>query len=223
MHAVLAALLASTLAAPLAAAITPPAVTGATAAAPRYVHAPGSTLGFSSSYDGEAFEGHFARFTTDLAFDPATATGRFDVTIDLTSAATENEERDEVLLGAEFFDVLAMPQARYQATRFRALADGSFLAEGSLTLRGITRPVALAFRWTPGAAPLLEGSGSVPRLAFKVGTGDWADLELLPDAVQVQTRLLLQPARKPRTAAASNGQASSTPLSSSRSTGTRSP
>ena len=66
----------------------------ATATTTTYTHAAGSTLGFASSYDGEAFEGRFAQFTTDIAFDPATATGRFDVVIALASAGTENEERD---------------------------------------------------------------------------------------------------------------------------------
>lgn len=180
------------LAAPLALASTPAA---APTSAPRYTQAAGSTLGFSSSYDGETFEGRFARFQADIAFDPTTASGRFDVVIELASANTENDERDEVLLDAEFFNAAAMPQARYTATAFRKLADGRFVAEGRLSLRGVTKAVPLTFRWTPGAAPVLEGTASVPRLAFNVGTGDWADLELMPDAVTVSTRLLLQPAR----------------------------
>lgn len=161
----------------------------------RYGQAAGSTLGFASSYDGESFEGRFARFTADIAFDPASATGRFDVVIDLASANTENEERDEVLLGEEFFNAVAMPQARYTATRFRKLEDGRFVAEGTLTLRDVTQAVPLTFRWTPGAMPKLEGVASVPRLAFKVGTGDWADLELMPDAVRVTTSVVLEPKR----------------------------
>ena len=193
-------------AAPLAFAATPTATTATpaapvapaakpAAAAPAWTHGAGSTLGFSSSYDGESFDGAFSRFTTAIAFDPATATGRFDVAINLASANTENDERDEVLLGEEFFNAVAAPQARYVATRFRKLPDGRFVAEGSLTLRGVTRAVPLTFGWTPGAAPVLEGSATVPRLAFQVGTGDWADVEMLPDAVSVRTRLQLTPKR----------------------------
>jgi len=159
----------------------------------RYGHATGSTLGFSSSYDGESFDGRFAQFTTDIAFDPASAAGRFDVVIQLASAGTENDERDETLLGAEFFNATAMPQARYQATAFRKLADGRFVADGTLTLRGITKPVPLTFRWTPGATPKLEGTATVKRLEFGIGTGDWDDTEVMPDAVRVTTTLVLQP------------------------------
>ena len=174
------------LAAPLALATSP---TGPV----RYSHATGSMLGFSSSYDGEAFDGRFARFTTDIAFDPASAAGRFDVVIELATAGTENDERDETLLGADFFNTMAMPQARYQATTFRKLEDGRFVAEGTLTLRGVTLPVPLTFRWTPGATPTLEGTATVKRLAFGVGAGDWDDTEVMPDDVAVSTRLVLQP------------------------------
>ena len=86
-----------------------------------------------------------------------------------------------------------MPQARYQATSFRKLADGRFVAEGTLTLRGISKPVPLTFAWTPGAAPVLAGSATVKRLEFGVGAGDWDDTEVMPDAVAVTTRLVLRP------------------------------
>lgn len=163
------------------------------ASAPTYTHAAGSSLGFASSYDGESFEGRFNRFTTAIAFDPATATGRFEVMIALGTAGTENEERDEVLLGSEFFNAMAMPNARYEATAFRKLPDGRFVADGTLTLRGIAKPVPLTFRWTPGSAPKLEGTATVKRLDFGIGTGDWDDTEVMPDAVSVTTTLVLQP------------------------------
>lgn len=168
-------------------------VAPAASAPPTWTHGAGSTLGFASSYDGESFEGRFARFSTRLHFDPASVSGHFEVLIDLASASTENDERDEVLLGADFFNTAALPQARYQATQFRKLADGRFVADGTLSLRGVSKPVPLSFRWTPGAAPVLEGTASVPRLAFGVGLGDWDDTEVLPDEVRVTTRLVLQP------------------------------
>jgi polyisoprenoid-binding protein YceI len=193
MRLLICAVLAASIFVPASATPSPTTAPTTASAATALTHAPGSTLGFASSYDGEAFEGRFARFTTRIAFDPVSATGRFDVGIDLASANTENDERDEVLLGEDFFNVLAVPQARYVAERFRRLPDGRFVAEGTLSLRGISSPVPLTFRWTPGAAPVLDGSASVPRLTFNVGTGDWDDTEALPDAVMVTTRLVLRP------------------------------
>lgn len=154
---------------------------------------PGSSLGFSASFQDEAFEGNFSRFTPRISFDPATATGHFDVAIDLLSADTRNSERDDLLHGAEFFNARKHPQARYVASRFRALGAGKFIANGVLTLNGISKPVALAFTWSAGAKPVLAGQATLKRLDFSVGIGDWSETALLPNAVQVKTRLLLAP------------------------------
>ncbi len=162
------------------------------AGAASYRVLPGSTLGFSASYQGEAFEGRFAKFTPRIEFDPKRLAGaRFDVAIDLASAGTKNDERDEALRGEDFFNTRKAPQAHYLATKFRALGGDRYVAEGTLTLNGISKPVPLEFTFTPGAQSVLAGSATVMRLDFKVGTGDWSDTGDLPNAVKVSTRLLL--------------------------------
>jgi len=167
------------------------ALAGTATAAP-YRVLPGSTLGFATSYQGEAFEGSFSKFSPRIEFDPKQLAGaRFDVAIDLASAGTKNDQRDEALRGEDFFNTRKTPQARYQATKFRALGGNRYVADGTLTLNGISKPVALAFTFTPGAQAVLAGSATVMRLDFKVGTGDWSDTGDLPNAVKVTTRLLL--------------------------------
>lgn len=152
----------------------------------------GSTLTFTGTYQGEKFTGRFEKFDAAVRFDPASlATSRIDVRIPLATANTDNDERDEMLLGAEFFDAVAKPDARYEAAKFVKLKDGRYRAEGTLTLRGVKKPVALVFSWTGGAKPVLVGEAVVNRLDFGVGTGDWDDLELIPNQVVVKTRLVL--------------------------------
>ena len=173
------------------------AATGSVEAAPWRV-LPGSSLGFSASFEGEAFEGRFAKFTPRIEFDPKQlARARFDVAIELASADTQNDERDEALRGAGFFNSRKLPQAHYLATRFRALGGNRYVAEGTLTLNGISKPVPLEFSWTPGAQTVLAGTASLKRLDFKVGTGEWSDTSELPNEVKVRTRLLLAPPGTP--------------------------
>lgn len=161
-----------------------------------YVQAPGSTLTFATTYQGEVFAGRFPAFSTRLSFDPAKPAGsRLDVTIPLAGAATGNDERDSTLRDADFFNVAKFPQARFVATGFRALGGNRYAADGRLTLRGVTRPVTLAFTWTPGATPVLTGRATVKRLDFGVGGGDWADTSLIPNEVAISTKVVLRPAK----------------------------
>lgn len=161
-----------------------------------YVQAPGSTLTFATKYQGEVFTGRFPAFTTRLSFDPANlAAARLDVAIPLAGAATGDGERDSTLHGGDFFASAKFPQARFVASKFRALGGGRYAADGQLTLRGATRPVTLDFTWVPGAAPVLTGRATVKRLDFGVGTGDWADTGLIPNEVAVATKVVFRPAR----------------------------
>jgi len=176
----------------VAALVVAMAASAGARAATRWNVLPGSSLGFSATYEEEAFEGRFARFTPVIVFDPKRLSeSRFDVAIELASADTRNLERDEMLHGEGFFNSGRTPTARYRASRFRALGGDRFVAEGQLSLNGITRPVALAFSWSGGQRPVLLGSANLRRLEFAVGTGEWADTALLPDTVRVRTRLLL--------------------------------
>lgn len=183
-------------ASPVLAAALALATTGAHAA--DYVQAPGSTLGFAGSYQGEAFNGTFPGFNTRISFDPAKpATGRLDVTIPLATATTRNPDYDGELRGGAFFDSRKYPQARYTASKFRALGGNRFAADGVLSLRGVSKPVTLSFTWTPGAKPVLNGTATVKRLEFGVGGGEWADTGLIPNDIKVSTKVVLEPKPKP--------------------------
>ena len=158
-----------------------------------YVQAPGSSLVFAGKYQGEAFTGRFPGFSTTLRFDPKQlATSKLVVSIPLATAATSNADYDGELRGASFFDASKFPRATYTATRFRALGGNRYAADGTLTLRGVGKPVVLEFTWTPGAAPVLSGQAIVKRLAFGVGAGDWADTALIPDAIAISTRVVFK-------------------------------
>lgn len=159
-----------------------------------YVQASGA-LTFASQYQGEVFTGQFPGFRTTLTFDPkAPKAAKLDVTIPLAGATTRNGDRDSTLQSADFFNVGKFAQARYTANGFRPLGGNKYAADGTLTLRGVSKPVTLTFTWTPGAQPVLAGKATVKRLDFGVGGGDWADIELIPNAVAISTKVTFSPA-----------------------------
>ncbi|HEY4530956.1 MAG TPA: YceI family protein [Luteimonas sp.] len=165
----------------------------APAAAADYVQSSGA-LSFASAYQGETFTGLFPDFSTTLSFDPAAPqAARLEVTIPLATADTKSDDRDGTLQTADFFDVARFATARYTASGFRPLGDGRYVADGTLELRGVKKPVALTFTWTPGDRPVLAGRATVKRLDFGVGAGDWGDVSIIPDEVAISTRVSFQP------------------------------
>ena len=169
-------------------------LTASAASAQDWQTVKGSTLTFSSRFQGEPFIGEFSKFSAQIRFDPkALGQSRFDVLIDLSSANSQNSERDDTLKTKEFFDIKKTTSARYTATHFKDLGKGRFQADGQLSLRGITKPVSMVFTWTQNKTVVMVGEAVVNRLSFNVGSGDWADTQLLPNAVKVQTQLILIP------------------------------
>ncbi|MEN1941373.1 YceI family protein [Luteimonas sp. MJ246] len=166
----------------------------APAAAADYVQSSGA-LSFASEYQGETFVGLFPDFRTTLSFDPAAPQdAKLDVTIPLATADTKNGDRDGTLKTADFFNVAKFATARYTASGFRSLGDNRFVADGTLELRGVKKPVALAITWTPGPQPVLVGNATVKRLDFGVGAGDWGDVSIIPNDVAISTKVTFAPA-----------------------------
>ncbi|MDO5611256.1 MAG: YceI family protein [Pseudomonadota bacterium] len=175
----------------LAASLTLPA----TASAADWVQAPGSRLAFAGKYQSDVFVGQFPGFATRMHFNPDDlAATRLDVNIPMATATTGNAEFDPEMRGTGFFNATAFPQARYQGSGARKLADGQYAIDGMLTLHGISQPVTLTFSWAPGAAPVLFGRATVKRLDFKVGEGQWSDVRMIPNPIAVSTRVVFKPA-----------------------------
>lgn len=158
-----------------------------------YRQVDGSTLAFGGQYDGETFSGTFPEFRTTLRFDPEhPEDARLDVVVPLASVDTNSSERDDTLRTAAFFAVARHPRAHYTATGFRKDGAGGYVTEGTLELRGVRAPVTLRMEWHPGERPVLEARASVSRTRFGVGSGDWADTAVLPDAIAVSARVVLE-------------------------------
>ncbi len=61
----------------------------------------------------------------------------------INSLTTNNEQRDEHLKGADFFEADKYPKLNFSSTKFIPKGDGAYTLEGDLTIKGITKPVVL--------------------------------------------------------------------------------
>ncbi|KRA65702.1 cytochrome B [Caulobacter sp. Root656] len=175
-------------------AITPPAETAAPAEPDKtlkdpvaWVVAKGSTLNFSATWAGDAIEGQFKRWTADILFSPeALDRSKLTVSIDMGSAATGDDQRDSSLPSGDFFDTAAHPKATFTASKFRKTGEGKFVADGTLDLRGVKKPVSLPFTLKiDGDTATARGVTTLDRTAFGVGQGEWASTDQIGGKVKV--------------------------------------
>ena len=165
------------------------------ASAGDYKVGPGSTLGFSGKFQGQQFDGSFGKFDAAISYDPANlATAKFDVNVDMATAKTGDGDRDGALPGTDFFDTAKYPKAHYVTTGFTKDAAGNVVANGNLTLHGVTKPVALKVKFAPNAGGAqLSVTGTLQRLDFGVGSGEYKDTSTIANAVLVNGSLNLLP------------------------------
>jgi polyisoprenoid-binding protein YceI len=129
-----------------------------------------SHLGFTITLLGVAdIRGTFRDYDATIVYDELHPE-RTSVTviIEAKSIDTSSEFRDRDLKGEAFFDVEKYPSMTFQSTRIESKGDEHFLVHGTLTLKGIARPLTIAMTRTRHRAPdrmwgnvRIAGSGSV--------------------------------------------------------------
>ncbi|MCA1824218.1 MAG: YceI family protein [Mycobacteriales bacterium] len=105
-----------------------------------------TTLGFAARHAMvTTVRGRFQAFSGQLhldADDPSRSTA--EVTIDASSIATGNEQRDAHLRTNDFLDVPTYPTITFRSTRAAAGADPeTYTMWGELTIRGVSKEVQL--------------------------------------------------------------------------------
>lgn len=76
---------------------------------------------------------------------------RAEITIQAKSIDTRNEDRDAHLRSNDFFAMDEFPTITFASTAAEKIDDDHYRVTGDLTIRGVTKPVAVDFEFT-GAA-----------------------------------------------------------------------
>ncbi len=94
-------------------------------------------LGFSTQ------RGRFDRTSGHIAFDPATQRGELEIRIAAASLDTGLAERDDILRGADWFNVRDFPDILFRSRTLLFSGERLQAVEGTLILRGEMRPLRL--------------------------------------------------------------------------------
>jgi polyisoprenoid-binding protein YceI len=162
-------------------------VAGAVQAASWTVDHARSRLGFRGAMEGAAFDGTFRSWDAQISFDPkALSTSHVSVSVDLASAVTGDQDRDQNLPTDDWFAIKRFPKAVFTANRFVDRGGGRYEAQGELELKGVRRPVVLPFTLAvSGGVARMQGSTTLDRTAFNVGSGRWSTPDEVAKAVTV--------------------------------------
>lgn len=172
-------------------ALALPGAAGQAAAATWKVDPARSAIVFKSTYAGTPVSGRFARWTAAISFDPAKLeAAKVVVDVDLASAATGDRTVDPQLPTADWFNTGAAPRARFSSTSVTVTGAGRYVAKGTLTLRGVSVPVELAFTLAiNGDSAQMAGTAKLDRRAFKLGMASDASGEWVAFAVPLEIRV----------------------------------
>jgi polyisoprenoid-binding protein YceI len=88
--------------------------------------------------------GTLGKVSGSLEFNLANpAAAQLDVTIDTAGLNSGVADRDNHLRSADFLDVANYPTITFKSTRVEPTSENSAKVYGNLTIRGVTRPVAI--------------------------------------------------------------------------------
>lgn len=85
--------------------------------------------------------GNFEKFDANITADSSDlTTAAIEFTIDTASIHTKNEDRDNHLRAADFFDVESYPNITFKATEITKVSGDDYKVSGDVTIKDITRP-----------------------------------------------------------------------------------
>lgn len=102
-----------------------------------------STIGFEVKHMMVSkVKGQFTNYSADVEVDNLEdlTSAQIEITIDTTSITTNNEDRDNHLKSAEFFDIEQFPDIKFNSTNVTKDGD-DYKVSGDLTIKDVTKPV----------------------------------------------------------------------------------
>ncbi len=151
-----------------------------------------STISSTGKQLGVAVTGAFKKFSGDVTFNPAQpATGSAKIDVDVASYDMGLPEYNKNLLTPEWFDAAKFPKAAFRSTSIKG-SGSNFTVTGQFTLKGKVQNVSFPITVkTVGATQVFDGTLTVKRTAFGVGSGDWADTSVVADDVAIKFHIVV--------------------------------
>ncbi len=150
-----------------------------------------SRLGFTVQWSNEPFVALFGSWSAGIDFDPNDlAHSHVTAVINLTSEASDTPDNDDGLKGPQGFSIAQFPVARFDSTGFTHKSGDDYVANGKLSLHGVTKQITLPFTLKiTGNTAHAVGKSVVMRTDFGLGQGVWASADPIAHEVTINLDL----------------------------------
>lgn len=103
-----------------------------------------SNIGFTVRHFFSKVPGHFTKVDGTIVYDAQDlAKSTVNVSIDTASIDTEEPKRDAHLKSPDFFDAEKYPKITFVSSKVTSAGANKAKVEGTLTIRGVSKPVTL--------------------------------------------------------------------------------
>ena len=154
-----------------------------------------SSIGFEAVQNDSPVAGKLNILTGIINFDPNDlGHSNAKISIDMENVVADYAEIPRTLKGQEWFDSATFNAAEFDTISITSNDNKNYVAEGTLTLKGISLPVTLHFTLTsfgPDKASA-EGTASISRTKYNIG---WADVSSVKDLVKIKFKVAAENAR----------------------------
>jgi polyisoprenoid-binding protein YceI len=145
-----------------------------------------SRIAFTVEQLGKLVSGRIGTWSGTIVLEPSDlAQARIEIRMDMRSASAGTRDIDDVMLGGDFLDAANAREARFTSSAVSRRGE-DYVAQGKLTIRDVTRDVALPFslKIQDGQATA-RGRLAIKRLDYGVGRGQWAAISYVADDVTI--------------------------------------
>ncbi len=166
------------------------------AAAPQWKTDTGhSGIYFSVRHIFSFVHGFFEDYKNTAHFDPDNLdASSFDFAVKVKSVNTNNRKRDGHLRSDDFFGAKKYPEMTFKSTRITHKQGDQYVVEGNLTVKDVTKPVAIRFTFfgtqdhpfnPKETVTGFEAKFTIDRLAYGVGNGKFLKMGVVGQTVDI--------------------------------------
>lgn len=118
--------------------------------------------------------GSFKNFKAEVDTEETDfSTAQINLSAEMASISTNNEQRDAHLLNADFFEVEKYPELEFKSTKVEKIDSDTYSLFGELTMKGVTKPVRLSVEYNGLSKDPWGGERAGFVVTGKINRSDW--------------------------------------------------